>query len=141
MIIAIFCLWLLLLYNLLTLFTLILLLLLFLIFFLFVCLVCSSSGLVQGDKKRTERAQLNSADGDTAEFHDQFYRDHKLLLVLFRALAVMPITRSRPGKSILNCSMFILCLPRHIQRGQRKINTILVVVLFKFLFTFTSQEE
>lgn len=27
----------------------------------------------------------------------QFYRDHKLLLVLFRALAVMPITRSMPG--------------------------------------------
>lgn len=28
----------------------------------------------------------------------QFYRDHKLLLVLFRALAVMPIERSSPGK-------------------------------------------
>lgn len=54
----------------------------------------------QGDKKRAERAQLNSADGDTGEFHDQFYRDHKLLLVLFRVLAVMPITRSSPGKSI-----------------------------------------
>lgn len=56
--------------------------------------------LLEGDKKRAERAQLNSADGDTAEFHDQFYRDHKLLLVLFRALAVMPITRSQPGKCI-----------------------------------------
>lgn len=28
----------------------------------------------------------------------QFYRDHKLLLILFRALAVMPIERSAPGK-------------------------------------------
>lgn len=53
--------------------------------------------LIEGDKKRTERAELNSANGDTAESHDQFYRDHKLLLVLFRALAVMPITRSAPG--------------------------------------------
>lgn len=43
---------------------------------------------------------LSSQDGDTCEVHDQFYRDHKLLLVLFRALAVMPITRSRPGKVI-----------------------------------------
>ncbi|XP_031624857.1 gustatory and odorant receptor 22-like [Contarinia nasturtii] len=50
------------------------------------------------DKKRAERAQLNSADGDTAEINDQFYRDHKLLLVLFRVLAVMPITRSSPGR-------------------------------------------
>lgn len=50
-----------------------------------------------GDKKRAERLQLNSADGDTGETHDQFYRDHKLLLVLFRVLAVMPITRSSPG--------------------------------------------
>lgn len=53
--------------------------------------------LFEGDKKRAERSQLNSADGDTGEEHDQFYRDHKLLLVLFRALAVMPITRSSPG--------------------------------------------
>lgn len=52
---------------------------------------------IAGDKKRAERLQLNSADGDTGEKHDQFYRDHKLLLVLFRALAVMPITRSSPG--------------------------------------------
>lgn len=44
------------------------------------------------------RDQLSSQDGDTCEIHDQFYRDHKLLLVLFRALAVMPILRSRPGK-------------------------------------------
>lgn len=28
----------------------------------------------------------------------QFYRDHKLLLILFRVLAVMPIERSSPGK-------------------------------------------
>lgn len=54
--------------------------------------------ILQREKSRAQRAQLNSADGDTAERHDQFYRDHKLLLVLFRALAVMPITRSSPGK-------------------------------------------
>lgn len=53
--------------------------------------------LFAGDKRRAERAQLNSADGNIAEKHDQFYRDHKLLLVLFRVLAVMPITRSSPG--------------------------------------------
>lgn len=60
----------------------------------------------QGDKRRAERATLNSADGDTGEFHDQFYRDHKLLLVLFRALAVMPITRSSPGKSMCRLGLF-----------------------------------
>lgn len=54
--------------------------------------------LIQREKERVMRAQLNSMDGNTAEIHDQFYRDHKLLLVLFRALAVMPITRSRPGR-------------------------------------------
>lgn len=67
---------------------------------LFSCSLCLFSVSSIGDKKRAERAQLNSADGDTAEFHDQFYRDHKLLLVLFRALAVMPITRSAPGKPL-----------------------------------------
>ncbi|XP_049287543.1 gustatory and odorant receptor 22-like [Anopheles funestus] len=54
--------------------------------------------LIQRAKERAIRAQLNSADGDTCETHDQFYRDHKLLLVLFRGLAVMPITRSVPGR-------------------------------------------
>ncbi|XP_058813315.1 gustatory and odorant receptor 22-like [Topomyia yanbarensis] len=54
--------------------------------------------LIQRAKERAIRAQLNSADGDTCEIHDQFYRDHKLLLVLFRALAVMPILRSSPGR-------------------------------------------
>ncbi|XP_045448065.1 gustatory and odorant receptor 22-like [Melitaea cinxia] len=51
----------------------------------------------QKDYEREQRNLLSSQDGDTCEIHDQFYRDHKLLLVLFRALAVMPITRSRPG--------------------------------------------
>lgn len=60
-----------------------------------------------GDKRRAERAQLNSADGVTGETHDQFYRDHKLLLVLFRALAVMPITRSSPGQ--WNNHLFFFC--------------------------------
>lgn len=54
--------------------------------------------ILQREKERAARAQLNSADGPTAEKYDQFYRDHKLLLVLFRALAVMPITRSSPGQ-------------------------------------------
>ncbi|XP_055617288.1 gustatory and odorant receptor 22-like [Toxorhynchites rutilus septentrionalis] len=58
--------------------------------------------LIQRAKERTIRAQLNSADGDTCEVHDQFYRDHKLLLVLFRALAVMPILRSAPGRITFN---------------------------------------
>ncbi|XP_058467629.1 gustatory and odorant receptor 22-like [Malaya genurostris] len=58
--------------------------------------------LIQRAKERAIRAQLNSADGDTAETHDQFYRDHKLLLVLFRALAVMPILRSSPGRITFN---------------------------------------
>uniref|UniRef100_W8CBK6 Gustatory receptor n=2 Tax=Ceratitis capitata TaxID=7213 RepID=W8CBK6_CERCA len=47
--------------------------------------------------------QLNSflfdaTDNDAVERHDQFYRDHKLLLVLFRVLAVMPIQRTSPGR-------------------------------------------
>uniref|UniRef100_A0A336MIC6 Gustatory receptor n=1 Tax=Culicoides sonorensis TaxID=179676 RepID=A0A336MIC6_CULSO len=54
--------------------------------------------LIERAKERIARSQLNSQDGDTAEEHDQFYRDHKLLLVLFRALAVMPILRSSPGR-------------------------------------------
>lgn len=59
----------------------------------------SSSNIIilKGDRNRTERAKLSSADPNTAELHDQFYRDHKLLLVLFRVLAVMPVTRSSPG--------------------------------------------
>ncbi|KAL4707800.1 hypothetical protein ACJJTC_001746 [Scirpophaga incertulas] len=51
----------------------------------------------QRDYEQEQRDLLSSQDGDTCEIHDQFYRDHKLLLVLFRVLAVMPITRSRPG--------------------------------------------
>lgn len=31
-----------------------------------------------------ERSQLNSADGHVIDEHDQFYRDHKLLLKLFQ---------------------------------------------------------
>lgn len=54
--------------------------------------------LAAREKERRMRDELNSQDGDTAELHDQFYRDHKLLLVLFRVLAVMPITRSSPGR-------------------------------------------
>lgn len=57
-----------------------------------------SSGLSQRERERKLRETLQSRHGPTAETHDQFYRDHKLLLVLFRALAVMPIERSSPGK-------------------------------------------
>lgn len=56
-----------------------------------------SPEMIEREKQRLARAELNSANGDTAEIHDQFYRDHKLLLVLFRVLAVMPVTRSSPG--------------------------------------------
>lgn len=79
--------------------------------------------LVQREKERVLRSHLDSSNGDAVELHDQvnatrqypppsihllnwdkpctifqFYRDHKLLLILFRALAVMPIERSSPGK-------------------------------------------
>lgn len=75
-----------------------------------------SEELTQREKERNIRETLQSRHGPTAEVHDQvtaitlaapstnltlamkFYRDHKLLLVLFRALAVMPIERSSPGR-------------------------------------------
>ena len=65
--------------------------------------------VIQREKDRARRAQLNSAHGVTAETHDQFYRDHKLVLVLFRALAVMPILRSSPGTFILSSYGGYLC--------------------------------
>lgn len=33
-----------------------------------------------------DRARLDSADGRVIDEHDQFYRDHKLLLTLFRVI-------------------------------------------------------
>ncbi|CAH1113537.1 unnamed protein product [Psylliodes chrysocephalus] len=45
-----------------------------------------------------DRARLDSADGRVIDEHDQFYRDHKLLLTLFRILAVMPVQRGKIGK-------------------------------------------
>ncbi|CAG9814927.1 unnamed protein product [Phaedon cochleariae] len=45
-----------------------------------------------------KRSKLNSADGAVIDEHDQFYRDHKLLLALFRILGVMPIERGKIGK-------------------------------------------
>lgn len=69
--------------------------------------------LSQRDHERKVRENLKSSHGPTAEQHDQFYRDHKLLLVLFRVLAVMPIERSGPGlvtfswKSL--ASIYALC--------------------------------
>lgn len=35
-------------------------------------------------KRIIERTRLNSKDGIVIDEHDQFYRDHKLLLSLFR---------------------------------------------------------
>ncbi|GBP22349.1 Gustatory and odorant receptor 22 [Eumeta japonica] len=67
----------------------------------------------QRDYEQEARDKLSSQDGDTCETHDQFYRDHKLLLVLFRALAVMPITRSRPGAITFswrsNATIYAVC--------------------------------
>ncbi|CAH1370079.1 hypothetical protein MTP99_011600 [Tenebrio molitor] len=45
-----------------------------------------------------KRAQLDSADGQVIDEHDQFFRDHKLLLVLFRVLGVMPVQRGQIGR-------------------------------------------
>ncbi|XP_056636707.1 gustatory and odorant receptor 22-like [Diorhabda sublineata] len=45
-----------------------------------------------------QRSKLDSSDGQTIDDHDQFYKDHKLLLTLFRILAVMPIQRGKIGK-------------------------------------------
>ncbi|XP_072398008.1 gustatory and odorant receptor 22-like [Diabrotica undecimpunctata] len=45
-----------------------------------------------------KRAHLDSSDGQVIDDHDQFYRDHKLLLALFRILGVMPIQRGKIGK-------------------------------------------
>lgn len=47
---------------------------------------------------KIQRAKLQSSNGDTVQAYDQFYRDHKLMLVLFRVLAVMPVIRDGPGK-------------------------------------------
>ncbi|KAK9875994.1 hypothetical protein WA026_011095 [Henosepilachna vigintioctopunctata] len=44
-----------------------------------------------------KRSKLDSNDVTILEEHDQFYRDHKLLLTLFRGLAVMPVQR-KTGK-------------------------------------------
>lgn len=46
---------------------------------------------------KRQRAKLKTSDGETGDIYDQFYRDHKLLLILFRVLAVMPIVRDKPG--------------------------------------------
>lgn len=39
------------------------------------------------------RSRLSSADPNVLEEHDQFWRDHKLLLRLFQVLGVMPVSR------------------------------------------------
>ncbi|NP_001161916.1 gustatory receptor 2 [Tribolium castaneum] len=45
-----------------------------------------------------KRSELDSKDGHVIDEHDQFFRDHKLLLVLFRVLGVMPIQRGEIGR-------------------------------------------
>nr|UNE74349.1 gustatory receptor 2 [Holotrichia oblita] len=45
-----------------------------------------------------KRSQLSSSDGNILDQHDQFYRDHKLLLKLFQVLGVMPIQRGQIGR-------------------------------------------
>ncbi|XP_022903591.2 gustatory and odorant receptor 22-like [Onthophagus taurus] len=45
-----------------------------------------------------ERSQLPQNDGKVIDEHDQFYRDHKLLLKLFQILGVMPVQRGQIGK-------------------------------------------
>ncbi|KAL3270848.1 hypothetical protein HHI36_021366 [Cryptolaemus montrouzieri] len=41
-----------------------------------------------------KRSELDAKNVNILEEHDQFYRDHKLLLTLFRGLAVMPVQRA-----------------------------------------------
>nr|CAH7750504.1 unnamed protein product [Callosobruchus chinensis] len=45
-----------------------------------------------------KRDNLDPTDGETIDEHDQFYRDHKLLLALFRVMAVMPVQRGQIGR-------------------------------------------
>ncbi|XP_031341556.1 gustatory and odorant receptor 22-like isoform X2 [Photinus pyralis] len=45
-----------------------------------------------------KRSLLKSSDGQTLDDHDQFYRDHKLLLKLFQVLGAMPIQRGEIGR-------------------------------------------
>lgn len=43
--------------------------------------------LIRGSPRAQEiekRSKLDSSDGNVIDEHDQFYRDHKLLLALFR---------------------------------------------------------
>lgn len=44
-------------------------------------------------KDISDRSKLSSADPNVLEEHDQFWKDHKLLLQLFIFLGVMPVTR------------------------------------------------
>ncbi|KAF5285309.1 hypothetical protein FQA39_LY04408 [Lamprigera yunnana] len=45
-----------------------------------------------------KRSLLKSSNGQTLDDHDQFYRDHKLLLKLFQVLGAMPIQRGEVGR-------------------------------------------
>ncbi|KAK4886234.1 hypothetical protein RN001_002505 [Aquatica leii] len=45
-----------------------------------------------------KRSMLKSSDGQVLDDHDQFYRDHKLLLKLFQVLGAMPIQRGVIGR-------------------------------------------
>ncbi|KAH1015695.1 hypothetical protein HUJ04_007039, partial [Dendroctonus ponderosae] len=45
-----------------------------------------------------KRFKLDENDGRNIDDHDQFYRDHKLLLILFKWMGVMPVERGEIGK-------------------------------------------
>lgn len=51
-----------------------------------------------------KRAKLDSSDGQTIEDHDQFYKDHKLLLLLFRVSSIFFKQYSLNFKDSLNIS-------------------------------------
>ncbi|XP_066151940.1 gustatory and odorant receptor 22-like isoform X1 [Euwallacea fornicatus] len=46
----------------------------------------------------SKRMKLDENDGRVMDEHDQFYRDHKLLLILFKWMGVMPVERGEIGK-------------------------------------------
>ncbi|CAG9767094.1 unnamed protein product [Ceutorhynchus assimilis] len=55
---------------------------------------------IRGSPRAREIAKrflLDGKDGRIIDEHDQFYRDHKLLLLLFRIMGVMPVERGRIG--------------------------------------------
>ncbi|KAF7278942.1 hypothetical protein GWI33_007806 [Rhynchophorus ferrugineus] len=48
-------------------------------------------------KEIAKRFTLDPNNGAVIDKHDQFYRDHKLLLILFKVMGVMPVERGEAG--------------------------------------------